>query len=127
MFDELSFEFKGDHLHLVHEDDYEITAAGVKSFWGHLLEQCDNHGCASVLVEANAPTPRVDSIAAFTSGVVVTSIAPNIRVALCCRGYERDGITALFRQAARNRGASVEFFSDREAALVWLRANNPSF
>jgi hypothetical protein len=48
-------------------------------------------------------------------------------MALCFVRYKPDEISELFRQAARNRGANVEFFTNREAALVWLRANNPSF
>ena len=69
----------------------------------------------------------MDTVAAFTSGVDVASIAPNLWMAPCFHRYEPDEIGELFRQTARNRGANVEFFENRDAALRWLRDNNPSF
>ena len=127
MFNELSLEFKDDHIHLTHGDSFEITPDGMKSFWNYLREQCENHDCTNILIEADAPTRSMDTVAAFTSGVQLASIAPNLWMALCFQRYEPDEISELFRQAARNRGANVEFFSDREAALSWLRGNNPPF
>lgn len=127
MFDELSLEFKDDHLHITHDKNFEITPDRMESFWGYLREQCENHDCTSILIEADEPTRNMDTVAAFTSGVEVASIAPNLWMALCFQGYEPDEMSELFRQAARNRGANVEFFTDRKAALSWLRSNNPSF
>ena len=127
MFDELSLEFKDDHLHLKHRTGYQISPDGMNSFWGYLREQCEHHDCTNILIEADAPTRDMDTVAAFTSGVEVASIAPNLWMALCFPGHEPDEISELFRQAARNRGANVEFFEDRDAALHWLRENNPSF
>lgn len=127
MFDELSLEFKDDYLHLTRGKDFEITPDRMEPFWGYLREQCEHYDCTSILIEAEAPTRNMDTVAAFTSGVEVASIAPNLWMALCFQGYEPDEISELFRQAARNRGANVEFFTDRDAALSWLRSNNPSF
>jgi hypothetical protein len=67
----------------------------------------------------------MDTVSAFTSGVDVSGIAPNLWLALCFHNYQPDELSELFRQAAYNRGANVEFFSDCDAALTWLRANNP--
>jgi hypothetical protein len=125
--DELSVEFKNDHLHLKHGKDFHITPRGMKSLWGYLREQCENYDCTNVLIEADSPTRSMDTVAAFTSGVQVASIAPNVWIALCFHRYEPDEISELFRQAARNRGANVEFFKDHDDALSWLRDNNPSF
>jgi len=127
VFDELSLEFKNDHIHLTQGKNFEITPDGMKSFWDYLRKQCEHHACTNILIEAEAPTRSMDTVAAFTSGVQLASVAPNLWMALCFLRYKPDEISELFRQAARNRGANVEFFTDREAALVWLRANNPSF
>jgi hypothetical protein len=127
VFDELSLEFKDDHIYLTDGNNLEITPDAMESFWSYVRAQCENHACTSILIEADAPTHNMDTVAAFTSGVQVASIAPNLWMALCFRRYEPDEISELFRQAARNRGANIEFFADREAALLWLRANNPSF
>jgi hypothetical protein len=127
VFDEHSLEFEDDHLHLTHSENFVITPDGMESFWNYLRAQCEYHDCTNILIEADAPTRNMDTVAAFTSGVEVASIAPNLWLALCFQGYEPDEISELFRQAARNRGANVEFFNDRDAALSWLRSNNPSF
>ena len=127
MFDELSLEFKDDHLHLSHGKNFEITPDGMKSFWDYLRKQCENYDCTNILIEADSPTRNMDTVGAFTSGAAAAAVAPNLWLALCFHRYEPDEISELFRQAARNRGANVEFFTDPDTALVWLRANNPSF
>ena len=99
----------------------------MEAYWAHLGETCKRHACTSILIEGDSPTRNMDTVGAFTSGVAAASIAQNLWLALCSHGYQPDGIGELFRQAARNRGANVEFFNDPEAALVWLRANNPPF
>jgi hypothetical protein len=125
VFDDLSLEFKDDHLFLTHGSN--VAPGRTASFWEKVRDECQNHDCTSILVESDSPTRHMDTMTAFTSGVAVASIAPNLRMALCFLRYEPDEISELFRQAAQNRGASIEFFSDRHAALVWLRADNPSF
>jgi len=127
VFDGLSLEFKDDHIHLKHGKNFVITPAGMKTFWNYLREQCEDHDCTSVLIEADSPTRSMDTVGAFSSGVAAASVAQNLWLALIFQRYKPDDISALFRQAARNRGANVEFFSDCDTALVWLRANNPSF
>lgn len=69
----------------------------------------------------------MDTVSAFTSGVEVSRIASNLWLALCFHDYEPDELSELFRRAAYNRGANVEFFSECEAAVAWLRTNNPRF
>jgi hypothetical protein len=127
VFGELSLEFKDDHLYLQHANDSDITPERMEILWGHLRDQCEKYDCTRILIEADAPARDMDTVAAFTSGVAAASIAPDLWLALCFHRYEPDEISEMFRQAARNRGANVEFFSDREAALQWLRANNSSF
>ena len=127
MFEDLSFEFKEDHLHLTHGDKFVVPLGDMEAYWAHLGEKCKRHACTSILIEGDCPTRNMDTVGAFTSGVAAASIAQNLWLALCSHGYQPDGIGELFRQAARNRGANVEFFNDREAALVWLRVNNPPF
>ncbi|PYS98345.1 MAG: hypothetical protein DMF63_16985 [Acidobacteria bacterium] len=127
MFDELSLEFRDDHIYLRQETNIEITPDRLESFWDYLREQCAHHDCTSILIEADAPTRSMDTVAAFTSGVEVASIAPDLRMALCFQRYAPNEISDLFRQAARNRGANVEFFQDSDTALSWLRGNNHHF
>ncbi len=127
MSDELSLEFRNDHIYIRQADDFEITAEGMNSFWDFLSGQCERHDCTSILVEANSPKREMDTVAAFNSGVEASSVAPHLWLALCFHDYQPDELSELFRHAARNRGANVEFFSDCEKALNWLRVNNPQF
>jgi hypothetical protein len=69
----------------------------------------------------------MDTVAAFTSGVEAAAVAPHFWLALRFHDYQPDELSELFRQAARNRGANVRFFSDCDEAVRWLRANNPHF
>jgi hypothetical protein len=127
VFDELLLEFRGDHIYIRHGDDLEITSEGMDVFWSFLAEQCKHFECSSVLIEATAPRRKMDTVAAFSSGVDASSVAPHLWLALCFHDYQPDELSELFEQAARNRGAHVHFFSDCERALNWLRANKPHF
>lgn len=127
MFDELSLEFRNDHIYIRHGEGFQISADSMEGFWEYLGELCKQHDCSSVLVEADQPKRDIDTVGAFTSGVEAATVAPNLWLALCFHDYEPDELSELFRHAARNRGANVEFFSDCDQALNWLRANNPPF
>ena len=127
MFEEFLVEFREDHIYIRHPDDFEINPKSTKGFWEYLSEQCARFECSNVLIEADSPKRDLDTVGAFTSGVDASSVATDLWLALCFHGYQMDELSELFRQAARNRGTNVEFFSDCERALAWLRANNPRF
>jgi hypothetical protein len=127
VFEELSLEFRDDHIYIHQAEDFEITSEAMSGFWDLLSRQCERYECANILIEADSPKRNIDTVGAFTSGVHVSNIAPNLWLALCLHNYEPDEISELFRDAAGNRGANVEFFSDPEKALNWLRVNNPQF
>lgn len=124
---ELSLEFRNDHIYIRHTKDFEITSEGMIGFWESLSSECERYDCSSVLIEADSPKRSLDTVGAFTSGVEASGVTTNLWLALCFHGYEPDELSELFRHAARNRGANVEFFSDCDRALNWLRANNPQF
>ena len=125
--DELSLEFRTDHIYIRHEEGFEINPETMNRFWEQLARECEMYDCSNILIEAKAPNRRLDTVAAFTSGVEASTVAPNLWLALCFHNYQPDELSELFRQAARNRGANVEFFSDCDKALNWLRVNNPQF
>jgi hypothetical protein len=127
VFEELSLEFRDDHIYIRHLEDFEITSEAMDGFWNFLSQQCETYHCSNILIEADSPKRNIDTVGAFTSGVEASSVAPNLWLALCFHNYEPDELSELFRHAARNRGANVEFFSDPDRALNWLRVNNPQF
>ena len=97
------------------------------AFWTFLKEKCEQYECSNVLIEGTAPRRQIDTVGAFSSGVKASTVTQHLWLALCFHDYEPDELSELFRQAARNRGANVHFFSDCAKALNWLRANNPNF
>jgi hypothetical protein len=125
--EELSLEFRSDHIYIRHPEGFEITSEAMDEFWDFLSKQCQHYDCSNILIEADSPERNIDTVGAFTSGVEASSVAPNLWLALCFHNYHPDELSELFRDAARNRGASVEFFSDADRALNWLRVNNPQF
>ena len=127
MFEDLLIEFREDHIYIRLREKLEITPEATEGFWSFLADQCREFECSSVLVEATAPNRKMDTVAAFSSGVKASNVAPHFWLALCFHNYEPDELSELFRQAARNRGANVQFFSDCARAANWLRANNPHF
>lgn len=127
MFENIFVEFRKDHIYVRHRDNFKITPDAIERFWVLLADVCRKFDCSSVLVEATAPKREMDTVAAFSAGVGASNVAPHFWLALCLHNYEPDELSELFRQAARNRGANVQFFSDCAKALSWLRANNPHF
>lgn len=127
MFEDLLLEFRNDHIYIRHDDNFDISPESLEGFWKFLSEQCEKYGCSNVLIEGTAPQRKMDTVGAFSAGVEASTVAPHLWLALCFHDYEPDDLSELFRQAARNRGANVNFFSDCGRALNWLRANNPHF
>jgi hypothetical protein len=127
VFEELLVKFRDDHIYINHGEEFEITPATMEGFWTFLSEQCERFDCSSVLIEGTRPKRQMDTVGAFSSGVEAAAVVPHLWLALCFHDYTPDELSELFRQAARNRGANVHFFSDRDKALRWLRANNPHF
>lgn len=114
-------EGRGDHIHLVHDPDFLATRETMIELWSDLSEVCDRLGCASILVEAPSMQRKMDTTAVFESGTRLAQIAPGITVALYAPDYAPDELSDFFRTVARNRGARVEFFSDKQKALEWLQ------
>ncbi|HVF30070.1 MAG TPA: hypothetical protein VNA22_03835 [Pyrinomonadaceae bacterium] len=127
MFEDLIIEFRGDHIYIRHDDNFDISPETMNRFWTFVAEQCARFECSSLLIEGTAPKREMDTVSAFSSGVQASTVAPHLWMALCFHNYEPDEVSEMFRQAARNRGANVRFFSDCAKALNWLRANNPHF
>ena len=116
----LAIEFKGDHIHIRHGEGFEITPEGMDRFWEMLAKTCEKHDCSRVFAEGPVPERRMDTVAAFRSGVQAAEAAPSLWLAICFENYEPDELSDLFKHAARNRGVHVKFFSDREQAHRWL-------
>lgn len=116
-----TIESLGDHIHLIHEPDFRATRETMIGLWAELSEVCERFGCARVLVEAPSIHSKMDTTAVFESGTRLAQIAPGVTVAMYAPHYKPDELSEFFKTVARNRGARVEFFSDKQEALAWLR------
>lgn len=116
----MQIEFLGDYIHIDHGRGLVIRPDGMKAQWDLISDLCHEYGCGRVLVESIAPERHLDTISAFESGIEASAAYPGLAVAICFYDYEPDETSELFITAARNRGARVKFFSDKNAALRWL-------
>lgn len=117
---DFSLEFRGDYIHIQHDKDFEISPESMNEFWTALGEACEQYKCPRVLAEGPAPKRRMDTIGAFESGIHASKVAVRLSLALCFYDYKTDELSDFFKTVARNRGARVEFFTDRDEALRWL-------
>jgi hypothetical protein len=90
--------------------------------WADLSEACERFGCAFALIEAPSMRHKMDTTAVFESGTRLAQIAPGVSVAMVAPDYRADELSEFFKTVARNRGARVEFFTDKQEALDWLVA-----
>jgi hypothetical protein len=120
MVNDVSIEYKGDHLHIRHGEGFRVTPETMDVFWGMLADACEKYDCSRVYAVGPAPDRDIDTVGAFRSGVQAAESAPELWLALCFQGYQTDELSELFKNAARNRGVHVKFFSDREQAHRWL-------
>jgi hypothetical protein len=117
---DFTLEFNGEYIHIVHPPGYEITPASQGKVWTELSRACRQRACLKVLVEGPAPTRRMGTMDGFESGTQAAQAIPGLTLAICFQGYMVDETSRLFTNVAHNRGARIEFFTDRKQALEWL-------
>lgn len=117
---------RGGYIHLLHEPNFEVTRESMGVVWAELSAMCNKASCNIVLVEAPSPKRRMDTTAAFEVATRIAQIAPGIKLAMVLLDYQTDELTEFFKTVARNRGARVEYFSEKEEALEWLGVGQTS-
>ena len=116
----LDVEVHPHYLHIKHPPGYVITAEAADSVWGRIATLCRDNGIHKVLVEAERPERRLDTMSAFDSGRVLAENTSGLTIAICFLNYEFDDLSAFFKTVAQNRGVNLDFFSDLDAARKWL-------
>lgn len=115
-----TIEGRSEYIYLLHEPNYEISRDSMGEVWSELSEACKRLDCSVVLIEAPSPKRKLDTTAAFEIATRISQVAPGIKVAMLLLDYQTDELTEFFKTVARNRGARIEYFSDKEKALEWL-------
>jgi hypothetical protein len=111
--------FRGDFLHVVHPDNFEISPEGNVKLWNALETACKTHNCYKVLSEGKINLRKMKAWNVFDSGSQASEIN-GLRLACLFYNYQPDEMSAFFKTVSANRGAKVEFFTDKTAALEWL-------
>jgi len=120
----MSTEFKlrpqADYVHVELAPGYEIKPEGATALTLAISEACARQGLRRVLVEGAVVARHMAAMDSFGSGTLVGTRLAGVSLACCFYGYAPDEQSQFFKDVAQNRGARVEFFADREAALRWL-------
>ncbi len=120
MSSDFSVEFEGKYIHIVHAPDYKISPESNEKMWTTLAQVCRKYKCLRVLAEGSTQQRRVTSMDAFKSGAQAAESIPGLKLAICIYEYTPDETTQFFKNVAYNRGATIEFFNDKQKALAWL-------
>jgi hypothetical protein len=115
-----TMEFCGTYIHVRLTPGYEISSESMYRLWTDLAAFSRTYECRRVLAEGLMPNRRMNMAGAFISGEQVAKCVSGLLMACYFQGYTADELTEFFKTVARNRGTSVEFFSDREEAFQWL-------
>ena len=123
--DELSVQFRGDHIHVEMGPDFTTGPDKQDAFWEQIKKACEEHGSKRVLVEGYIPGGErqpSDVIAAAQR----TDAVPHLWMAFHLRDFEPDERSELFKVVAASKGVRIKFFKEQSDALTWLRRNTPS-
>jgi len=115
-----TMEFCGTYIHVRLNPGYEISSESMHRLWTDLAGFIHNCNCRRVLAEGLMPSRRMNMAGAFISGEQISQAVSGLSMACYFQGYKADELTEFFKTVSRNRGVSIEFFSDREEACRWL-------
>ena len=116
-------EFHDDHLFVELRPNY-VPAVSQDEIWERVRNACDEHKTCRVLVEGKLPESDRPPIAIVQAGKKAAMI-PNLWLAFNFDDFEETENTKLYEVVATSEGVRAKFFTDRETALKWLRANAP--
>lgn len=118
-------EFRDDHVHVQLGKGFQVDPEWRDEVWGAVRKVCEERGSHRVLVEGYVPPGERSSDEVIAAGERTATI-PKLWLAFHMENFEPTEQSELFEAIAASRGVRVKFFSQREDALSWLRANAPS-
>jgi hypothetical protein len=120
---DFTIEFRLTYLHIQNAPDYEITPESANRRWTALASACATFNCKRVLWEGKVAARRLTVPEVYNSAKQLADIAPGLKLACCLEGHTPDELSEFYKSVASNRGAQIQFFSNREDALKWLGAD----
>lgn len=117
-----TIEHRGDHVHVEFGKAYTADREWMNELWDQLKAVCDEYDTTRVLAEGVLPWPNRPA-AAVVEASKKTAMIPKLWLAFYFEDYVRNSNTELYEAVADSQGVRVKFFTDREQAMNWLRAN----
>lgn len=119
-----SVEFRDDHIHVQLGKGFQVDPEWRDEVWQNVRRACDERGSCRVLVEGYVPDGERSSDEVIAAGER-TATVPKLWLAFHLENFEPTEQSELFEAIAASRGVRVKFFSDKDSASAWLRANAP--
>ncbi len=116
---DVEINFRGNYLHITHPDNFVILPEDLEILWFNLAAACQTHDCNRVLNEGNIDLSKLRAYDSYNAGTQAGEIR-GLRMACLFPNFQPDEKSMFFKTVAANRGARVEFFTDRTEALKWL-------
>jgi hypothetical protein len=111
--------FHDGYLHITHPDNFVLLSKDLDALWQNLFEACRQYKSNRVLNEGNIDLSKLRAFDSYSAGTKAGEIE-GLRMACLFPDFEPDERAEFFKTVASNRGAMVEFFTDRRVALKWL-------
>ena len=115
----VEINFRGQYLHITHPDNFVLLPEELDDLWQNLANACKTHDCRKVLNEGNLDFSKIRAYDSYSAGSHAGEIR-GLRMACLFPNYKPDEQSEFFKTVAANRGATIELFTDRDAALKWL-------
>ena len=117
-------EHRGDHVHVQFGPSYTAEPDWQNELWDLVKSFCNGHDTSRVLAEGVMPAPDRPPASVIEAARKVTMI-PHLWLAFHFDDFVPTENTELYEVVAASHGVRVKFFTSRDQALNWLRANSP--
>ena len=123
--EDFTVQYTDDHVHVHVGPNYKINAKQREEFWKSILEMCELHGSRRILIEGYRPKHELSAADVIEAGRHASAL-PNLWIAFCLDKLFPAEQRELFEVLVAARLVRAKFFTDREKAIKWLRANAPA-
>jgi len=117
-------EYRADHVHVQFGKGYTPDPEWQNELWDRLKAVCKEHDTNRVLAEGVLPAPDRPPAEVVEAGQRTATI-PRLWLAFHFDDYVPTEKTELYEAVGDSQAVRVKFFTDRDHALNWLRANSP--
>ncbi len=108
------------HLLVQHSRDFEFTEEAVHRVWITLAAACQKTNHKRVLWEGEIIARPMNIGQLYQAAAQAGKVALGLKLACVFKNFTPDERADFFKSVALRKGAIIQFFSERDAALEWL-------